>query len=348
MQAYNLMGYDAFTPGELDLSSGWETLLQLSQQGKFPFLAANLLDPTTGKPAFQAHQIKESRGIKIGLIGLLSNRLHLDNLPGEKGKFFLEDPIKTAKNLVPQLKKRCQVLVVLGHMELDEQIHLAQEVPGIHFILSGHVSHYQREPIRLKDTWIFNAGARGEHLGQVDLFVENGKLQSRFHLIPLAQNFSDHQEVQEMVNRYKTEWQSLVQRLTQASRQTATDPSVREGPQPLFMGEAHCSPCHQAQHQSWLRTDHARAFQTLAQKNRASDPACLSCHTTAFGSLRNSGANLENVQCEACHGPGEGHPEKRENLWKISLEHCLPCHNKANSPHFEFLIYLQRVQHPRG
>ena len=43
MKSYNLMGYNAFTPGELDLSIGVGELIKMSQQANFPFLAANLI-----------------------------------------------------------------------------------------------------------------------------------------------------------------------------------------------------------------------------------------------------------------------------------------------------------------
>ncbi len=39
MKSYNLMGYDAFTPGELDLSFGVGDLIKMSQQAKFPLLS---------------------------------------------------------------------------------------------------------------------------------------------------------------------------------------------------------------------------------------------------------------------------------------------------------------------
>lgn len=87
MKTYRLMGYDAFTPGELDLASGIDKLTKLSRQVQFPFLAANLVDSSSRKPVFQAYQFKEVQGLKIGLLGLISNRYPLTGPPEEKGRF---------------------------------------------------------------------------------------------------------------------------------------------------------------------------------------------------------------------------------------------------------------------
>jgi 2',3'-cyclic-nucleotide 2'-phosphodiesterase (5'-nucleotidase family) len=170
MKAYNLMGYDAFTPGELDFSFGLSPIVKMSKQANFPFLAANLVDTKSGKPVFKAYMIKEVQGVKIGLLGLISNRYLLGGPPEEKEKFHLADPIETAKKLVPGLRKRCQVIAVLGHMEADEQEMLAKAAPEIFFILSGHVPDYQLNPVRANNSQIFNAGSRGEHLVVIHLY----------------------------------------------------------------------------------------------------------------------------------------------------------------------------------
>jgi 5'-nucleotidase len=52
LQTYNLMGYDAFTPGEVDLSWGIAQLKKMNQQAKFAFLLANLQEVKTKKPVF--------------------------------------------------------------------------------------------------------------------------------------------------------------------------------------------------------------------------------------------------------------------------------------------------------
>jgi len=210
MKTYNLMGYDAFTPGELDFFFGVDYVVQMSKQANFPFLAANLIDPKSGNPIFQPYVIKEMPGIKVGLLGLLSRRYPLGP-PGGKEKYSLADPIETAQQIVPQLKeKKCQVIAVLAHMDDDEKGLLAKAVPGIHFVLSGHNPNYYLQPIQANDSQIFVAGARGENLGKVDFLIEEKKLLSHYQLVGLTSKYADHPQVQEMLNQYKTALQQLL------------------------------------------------------------------------------------------------------------------------------------------
>ncbi len=348
MKAYNLMGYDAFTPGELDLSFGVQDVIRMSKQANFPFLAANLVDEKSGRPVFQSYVIKEVQGIKIGVTGLISNRLSLGGPPEEEGQYHLTDPFQTARKVIGEMKERkCQVVFVMAHMEMEEQEKLAREVSGIQFILSGHPNYYP-EPMKANHTKIFSAGTRGENLGQVDFTLEQKKLQSRFQLVALTANFADQPQVQEMLNQYKTKLQNLVQSSPQtdlgspSSRQEISIPV-----NPLYVGAKTCLPCHPQEYQGWLQSAHSRAYQTLVQKKQASDPTCLACHTTGYGAAKQSETNLENIQCEACHGPGEGHPGLRKNFPPVREDLCRQCHNPANSPNFDYTIYLPKIRHPR-
>jgi len=213
MKTYNLMGYDAFTPGELDLFFGVGNLVQMSQQANFPFLAANLLNSETKKPVFKPYIIKEVQGGKVGLLGLISKRhpLGMGGPPEEKGKFYLADPIETAKKIVPQLRKKCKLIAVLGHMETDEQQKLAKACPEIFFILSGHVPQQQSNPIRANNSQIFAAGSRGEYLGQVDFLFEGKNLYARYQLIALTPQYVDHPQTQQWLNEYKADLQNSTQ-----------------------------------------------------------------------------------------------------------------------------------------
>jgi hypothetical protein len=350
MKTYNLMGYDAFTPGELDLSFGVGGLIKMSKQANFPFLAANLIDTNTNKPLFERYVIKEVQGMKIGLFGVISNRFSLGGPPEEKGQFQITDPSEAAKKAVRALKKQCRVIVALAHMEADEQNMLASNVHGVHFIINGHLTHAQADPQLVRHTQIFVAGARGEFLGQIDLFRKRKKkLYSRFQLIPLKADYSEKPEVQVLVGQYKDELQCALQPPVRAelAKGPTSSPEMAVPTLLSFVGEKACATCHPREYEHWTTTVHARAYQTLVERNKTSDPSCLACHTTGFGAPREPGVRFENVQCEACHGPAEGHPNPRTDLEDAEEHECRVCHNATNSPNFNYDIYVQKIIHPK-
>jgi hypothetical protein len=94
--------------------------------------------------------------------------------------------------------------------------------------------------------------------------------------------------------------------------------------EPAFDGRKKCSSCHRSQYESWAKTAHAKALDSLkpnakaaAKKKAKLDPAkdytadkdCVGCHTTGYGldggyDVKDPGKYLIGVGCESCHGPG--------------------------------------------
>ncbi len=352
MKAYNRMGYTAFTPGELDLALGLDGIMKMSRQADFPFLAANLVHANSKELVFKDYVIKEIEGIKVGIFGLISNRLPLEGLPAEKNKSFqITDPFEAAEKMVSLLRKRCRVIIALVHMESDEQNTLVEKVHGIHFIINGHLTSPKKDPVIVKSSQIFLAGSRGEYFGQVDISKKNWRLFSQYRLIPIKPEYQEKPEIQAWVAQYKDLLQCALQPasagdfLAQLKSDFSSPMSVPE--LIAFVGEKSCQSCHPREYDHWEKTPHARAYGTLVERNKASDPTCLPCHTTGYGSFRDPRARFENVQCEACHGPAEAHPDPRKNLEKAEEHECRICHNPTNSPNFEYGVYVQKILHPK-
>ena len=351
IKSYNLMGYDSFTPGEIDLSWGVAGLKEIGKTARFSFLLSNLLDKKTKEPVFAPFLIKNVGGIKVGLLGLISNRFSLSKPLGDRERFQIAEPLEAARKVITDLRNRgCQIIMVVAHLEDDEQKRLSEALPEVHLIVSGHVGMLAHQPIKANHAEILRAGTRGEYLGQMDFSVTEGKkeknLFSHFRLIPLHEGYADHDQTAKLIKEYKLQ---IVAALYLKDRKTIQEPaSGSQGPtlaqtSPSFMGVAACLSCHPQQHASWEKTGHARAFQTLVRDKRSSDPTCLPCHTTGFVEKVDSGT-LENVQCEACHGPKRGHPENQTEALPVGEDSCISCHNPAKSPNFEYGSYLAKVR----
>lgn len=209
VKAYNRMGYDAFTPGELDLAFGIQALKQGVGGAEFPVLLTNLWEASSGKPVFQAFWIKELAGVKVGLLGLISRDLLREGPAEEKERYRVADPVEAARKYIRELKKRdCQVIVALVHMEFTELEKLARALPDIHFLLAGHAPFARGEPEYGSRS--FHAGSRGERLGQVEFFFRQKKLHFHYRLLPLSAQHPDHPPVKEMVETYKGRRQAIL------------------------------------------------------------------------------------------------------------------------------------------
>jgi len=115
-------------------------------------------------------------------------------------------------------------------------------------------------------------------------------------------------------------------------------------PAPAAPGTAHyvgaeaCSHCHDSADRFWRTTGHAGAYQTLATEFKEFNLDCVGCHVTGYnrpgGSTVTHVEKLQNVQCEACHGPGSLHAASAGSSELITLTPqptvCKGCHH---APH---------------
>jgi len=139
-----------------------------------------------------------------------------------------------------------------------------------------------------------------------------------------------------------------------------------------YVGAVKCKMCHSSksiggeQYKVWQGTKHAKAMDAL-QGNDANNPKCLKCHTTGYDKPAAAGAQLENVQCEACHGPGSKYrsskimskrafKKDREAAQKAALgaglvipdeNVCKRCHNEESPKFkgFDFATYKEKIKH---
>lgn len=83
LKSYHLMGYDAFSPGEVDISVGVKRLIAMSRRTKFPFLLADFVEKKSNRPVFRQMLTKKVGGMRVGIIGLIfssisSRRIKID------------------------------------------------------------------------------------------------------------------------------------------------------------------------------------------------------------------------------------------------------------------------------
>ena len=185
----NELGYDALTMGNRELNYIRWVLKIRAGQAKFPILSANLED-LTGKTGdfYKSHIIKEVSGLKVGIFGLTPVQYNDDSnwLPFLKFRFL--EPVETSVKMVDLLRKKVDLLILLSHLGIDTDRKIAEQVSGIDLIIGGHTHTLIEEPIKLNETYIFQAGCYGEQIGKIDLEINRDARRSisnmKYQLIP--------------------------------------------------------------------------------------------------------------------------------------------------------------------
>lgn len=315
-ESMNELKIDYYTPGENDLSIGLSHLLSILRNSKFKTINSNLVYKNSSKSIFTTHSIHSISKQKIGIFGLIDPELVTAQ------EVQAQDPIQTAKEIVKLLKKeKVDKVVLLSHLGTIKDEQLIKEVDGIDFIFSAHSMNYLINPIKINNTLIFEPSLRGEHVGYFDgtknQLVE---MSDRYDSKSNAENKLD-----KIIIKNKKEIATMNQTLDQILLRE--DSHVTK-----FKTQKSCTQCHEPQAKFVNKTRHSNAYHTLVKKGQHENLECLQCHTLGlnqpggYRKLSELKPELQNVQCESCHGAGGHNPTQ-----KVSIQNCLQCHTEARS-----------------
>ncbi len=124
--------------------------------------------------------------------------------------------------------------------------------------------------------------------------------------------------------------------------------------EPAFVGVEDCTPCHDSPREVWDKTKHATAYASLSKQNKEFNLDCVDCHVTGYdlpgGSTVTHVENLENVQCEVCHGPGSLHSKSPKKVKmpvpKPTPDRCLACHHPPHVEDFDAKAKMEEILGP--
>lgn len=347
VHAMDKLGYDVVTLGEREFNFGQAFLLGTFKKTKIDVVSSNLVYADTKKPFVKPYVIRKMCNTRVAFFGLIGSDLKLRTLPSERG-LEIQDPIATAKALVPQLRKKADIVVLLSHIGLTEGQRLTLEVPGIDVMVFGHQPGLFREIAKTNGVINTRSGERGQYIPNIHLVVEDGKLSSYDgDLTTLDDKVPADDEMNKAVDAFNDE---MNRRFSAAPAATNN-----QAPQPVpvaadhYLGEKNCRRCHEAEYQMYSTEAHAQAFATLTKNQRDASPECLPCHVVGYGqpggfASKTSTPDLVNVQCENCHGMGTKHPDKDAQV-VVGPDVCLTCHTQQQNPDFDYDKALTHIVH---
>ncbi len=190
VEIMNMMGFDAMAVGNHELDYGKRWFEKIMGRAKFAILSANVfkrelpdIDGAAGKPLAKPYVILRKGGLRIGIIGLTT----VDYMQSVQVK--VGNPFDAARELVPEVEKQCDLVVVLSHVGFKPDLELARIVSGIDLIVGAHTHTLVPEPVLVGETLVVQAGAYLEQVGILDLTVEGGKITSyQYQMKPLDES----------------------------------------------------------------------------------------------------------------------------------------------------------------
>jgi 2',3'-cyclic-nucleotide 2'-phosphodiesterase (5'-nucleotidase family) len=169
------MGVDAAVVGNHELDFGQDHLRDLLQQARFPVLAANLRAAPEPFPVRESVVLHPAGGPRVAVLGLVTDELTTTTHPRNTAGISVDDPVATARRLVPAIEAQADLVVVLSHLGIAADRQVARQVQGVDLIVGGHNHHAYEQPVVENGVPILQAGERGTRLGRLDLVVRDGR-----------------------------------------------------------------------------------------------------------------------------------------------------------------------------
>ena len=198
----NALAFDAMT-AHWEFAYGPEGFRKLSEELNYPVLAINCYEKDSGELAFAPFTIIEKGGLKVGVIGIASNIVD-KTMPAHfsQGLRFTIGKEELSGYIRQLQAERVDLIIVISHLGLPQDMRLAAEVEGVDVWLSGPTHNPLYQPVYVNGAALIQSGSQGSFLGRIDLEDESGRAKVlRHQLLLVSEDVPPDAEVEELINQ---------------------------------------------------------------------------------------------------------------------------------------------------
>lgn len=186
LRAMDQMGYVSMNLGGIDFSLGTGFLKKVTTDLSFPLITSNLVYRESGLPFGDKYFIADAGDLKVGILGVMPTDA-FENMHADPYRDRLEiiHPEKALEALIPELKKKTDILVLLSQCGFDATNLIVDNLDGIDFAIIGGIKEEEIAKIPCgadlegkefysqdRKTLLMQVGRQGESLGLARITVD--------------------------------------------------------------------------------------------------------------------------------------------------------------------------------
>ncbi len=177
IELMNRTGFDLCAVGNHEWDATVVALENDIERAKFPFICANVFIPNTLKLNIKPFVTMEQQGVKMAVVGLIEVR-H-DGIPGAHPDNLKMVSFKRPQEVLPDyqyLRNENDVVLLLSHCGLEDDMELAEANPWLDAIIGGHSHTLIEHPSETNGVLITQSGSHLEYATLVKLSVKGRKI----------------------------------------------------------------------------------------------------------------------------------------------------------------------------
>lgn len=165
-----------------DFAYGPARLEELAEMLDYPVLALNCHDSAGGPGPFSSSVLIETPDLIVGVAGIAATILDKTMPPSFAGGLRFTNGIEELPGVIADLRNRgADLVVVISHLGLPQDVRVATEVDGIDVLLSGHTHHRLEVPLFVNGALLVQSGVHGSFVGRLDLEVRDNRVARHAH-----------------------------------------------------------------------------------------------------------------------------------------------------------------------
>ncbi len=202
----NRLGYDAATLGNHEFDWGQAYLGRMLDSMDFEAVCANVITDTCTFPQMRPYTILERDGLKIGVVGVVTNYEGPGHPAGDGSSFAgleFPDPQQMAARYAAELRPQVDVLVLVSHMGDDRDAELLGRETRYDVVIGGH-THELRDTL-VNGTLLTQTGKKLANVGVTRITLRGRRVTGvDYELVPLD-GYAPDAEFAQQVDGYFAE-----------------------------------------------------------------------------------------------------------------------------------------------
>ncbi len=171
----NLFGYDAATLGNHDFDYGWMQTRTFLQTARYPIVSANLVGGEGRLFTPRPYVILPVNGLRVAVIGAMTEELRTLSTPKLMGQWHAAPVVEAVRKYARQVRDQADLIVLLGHINGDEEKDVLENVSEIPVLVTGHLHTGLAHEVVRSGRVLVRVKGYGEELGRLELKVDTEK-----------------------------------------------------------------------------------------------------------------------------------------------------------------------------
>ena len=171
------LGYRVVNVSERDLPLGYEEFRKNVDGSGLRFISANIVKQGTTErvfPPYEVVEVADAKGkpLRVGVVGVTRFSPVWQKAGPAGSNLALAPPGEMLKAVLPELRPKVDVVVLLAALNRDDAARLSREIPGIDFVFGAYGGIYDTAFKKDGEAPVLYTGNQGRYAGEVRVFLD--------------------------------------------------------------------------------------------------------------------------------------------------------------------------------